>query len=127
MEGLEKAGELVTASTLCNACGDVCPVKIPIPSLIRRLRDESHSPASDSLVKGHGSKHTPIEHLVWKAWARMNTVPLLREANEKIMGTVGNKIPSIGPLKAWKSARTAPKFAQKSLHQLAREKGVRNE
>ena len=43
MEGLEKAGELITASTLCNACGDVCPVKIPIPSLIRRLRDESHS------------------------------------------------------------------------------------
>jgi L-lactate dehydrogenase complex protein LldF len=127
IEGLEKAGELVTASSLCNACGDVCPVKIPIPSLIRRLRNESHSSAATSHVKDHGSKHNPIEHLVWKAWVRMNTVPLLREANEKIMGAVGNKMPSVGPLRAWKSARTAPKFAKKSLHQLAREKGVRNE
>ena len=127
IEGLEKAGELVTASSLCNACGDVCPVKIPIPSLIRRLRDESHSSAASSPVKGHGNERASIEHLVWKAWARMNTVPLLREANEKIMGTIGNKMPSVGPLRAWKSARTAPKFAKKSLHQLAREKGVRNE
>jgi L-lactate dehydrogenase complex protein LldF len=127
IEGLEKAGELVTASSLCNACGDVCPVKIPIPSLIRRLRNESHSSAATSHVKDHGSKHNPIEHLVWKAWVRMNTVPLLREANDKIMGAVGNKMPSVGPLRAWKSARTAPKFAKKSLHQLAREKGVRNE
>jgi L-lactate dehydrogenase complex protein LldF len=127
MEGLEKAGELVTASTLCNACGDVCPVKIPIPSLIRRLRDECYSSAATSPVEGHGCKRNPMESLVWRAWARMNTVPLLREANEKIMGVVGNKIPPVGPLRAWTRVRTAPRFARKSLHQLAREKGVRDE
>ncbi len=127
MEGLEKAGDLVTASSLCNACGEVCPVKIPIPSLIRRLRDESYSSAATSPVKGHGCKRNPIESLAWKAWARMNTVPLLREANEKIMGKLGNILPSVGPLRAWTTVRTAPRFAKKSLHRLAREKGVRDE
>jgi L-lactate dehydrogenase complex protein LldF len=31
MEGLEEAGVLATASSLCGACGEVCPVRIPIP------------------------------------------------------------------------------------------------
>lgn len=30
---------LVTASTLCGACADVCPVKIPIPQLLRKSRE----------------------------------------------------------------------------------------
>jgi L-lactate dehydrogenase complex protein LldF len=127
MEGLEKAGDLVTASSLCNACGEVCPVKIPIPSLIRRLRDESQSSDASSTVEGHGCKRTPAESLVWKAWARMNTVPLLRQAGETIMGTLGNRMPPVGPLRAWTSARKPPRFASKSLHQLVREEGIRNE
>ena len=42
MEGLDRAGVLATASSLCGACAEVCPVKIPIPGLIRRLRSESY-------------------------------------------------------------------------------------
>ncbi len=32
------ARELPYASTLCGACADVCPVKIPIPTILRHLR-----------------------------------------------------------------------------------------
>lgn len=37
--GLEKALDLPHASTLCNQCGVVCPVKIPLPDLLRKLRE----------------------------------------------------------------------------------------
>jgi L-lactate dehydrogenase complex protein LldF len=50
MEGLERAGVLATASSLCGACGEVCPVKIPIPDLIRRLRNESYDQEGSAVV-----------------------------------------------------------------------------
>src|SRR5215471_4196263 len=38
--GLEHALDLPMASTMCNQCGVVCPVKIPLPDLQRKLREE---------------------------------------------------------------------------------------
>ncbi len=38
--GLENALELPQASTLCNQCGVVCPVRIPLPDLLRKLREQ---------------------------------------------------------------------------------------
>src|SRR5688572_18848968 len=38
--GLENALDLPHASTLCNQCGVVCPVKIPLPDLLRKLREQ---------------------------------------------------------------------------------------
>lgn len=38
--GLENALDLPHASTLCNQCGVVCPVKIPLPDLMRKLREK---------------------------------------------------------------------------------------
>jgi L-lactate dehydrogenase complex protein LldF len=38
MLGTPTARELPYASTLCGACADVCPVKIPIPTILRHLR-----------------------------------------------------------------------------------------
>ena len=38
--GLKDALDLPQAATLCNACGVVCPVKIPLPDLMRHLREK---------------------------------------------------------------------------------------
>jgi L-lactate dehydrogenase complex protein LldF len=38
LEGMEHAHNLLDASTLCGACADVCPVRVPIPHLLRELR-----------------------------------------------------------------------------------------
>ncbi len=38
-QGLEHALDLPHASTLCGACAVVCPVKIPLPDLLRQLRE----------------------------------------------------------------------------------------
>ena len=37
--GIENALDLPQASTFCNQCGVVCPVKIPLPDLMRKLRE----------------------------------------------------------------------------------------
>ena len=39
--GLEHAKDLPSASTMCNQCGVVCPVKIPLPDLQRKLREKA--------------------------------------------------------------------------------------
>jgi L-lactate dehydrogenase complex protein LldF len=39
--GLENAQDLPAASTLCNQCGVVCPVRIPLPDLQRKLREQA--------------------------------------------------------------------------------------
>ncbi|HEY3565453.1 MAG TPA: LutB/LldF family L-lactate oxidation iron-sulfur protein [Casimicrobiaceae bacterium] len=38
--GLANALDLPYASTMCNQCGVVCPVKIPLPDLQRKLREQ---------------------------------------------------------------------------------------
>ncbi len=40
--GLEATADLATASSLCGACAEVCPVRIPIPQLLVRLRGEAN-------------------------------------------------------------------------------------
>ena len=37
--GVEKAVDLPQAATLCGQCSVVCPVKIPLPDLLRKLRE----------------------------------------------------------------------------------------
>ena len=40
--GLPAARHLPDASSLCGRCEAVCPVRIPIPRMLRRLRERSH-------------------------------------------------------------------------------------
>ncbi len=40
LRGLDAAGSLPFASTLCGACAEVCPVKIDIPRVLVHLRNE---------------------------------------------------------------------------------------
>jgi L-lactate dehydrogenase complex protein LldF len=37
--GVDKAGHLPNASTLCGRCESVCPVRIPLPKLMRHWRE----------------------------------------------------------------------------------------
>ena len=124
LEGLGKAGELAGASSLCQACGEVCPVRIPLPDLIRRMRREGVGQGADCCVRDYGSKRSALESLAWKAWALVNTNPRLNALNNMFLGKLGNHLPQLGPLAAWTTGRTAPRFAPKNLHQLADEEGL---
>jgi L-lactate dehydrogenase complex protein LldF len=127
IEGLPAAGDLATASTLCNACEEVCPVRIPIPTLIRRVRNESYDASDAAAMPGHGYRRNLMEIITWKTWALVNSRPALNRLIIKLAGRLGRLMPAIGPLKAWTQVRSRPRFAPKSLHQLIREKGVPND
>lgn len=55
--GLEATADLPEASSLCGRCEEVCPVRIPLPSLLRKWRNHA---------KG---KRPFTERLVFRLWA----------------------------------------------------------
>ena len=59
--GLEKAGKLPFASSLCGACGDVCPVKIDIPHQLVHLRYRA--------VNEPSPMNSIVERVTWTLWA----------------------------------------------------------
>jgi L-lactate dehydrogenase complex protein LldF len=59
--GLEQAAALPFASSLCGACGEVCPVKIDIPHQLVHLRSRAVSEPSPM--------NKPLERLTWRLWA----------------------------------------------------------
>jgi len=42
MVGFDEGGDLPNVSTLCGRCEAVCPMSIPLPGLLRRLRERQH-------------------------------------------------------------------------------------
>jgi L-lactate dehydrogenase complex protein LldF len=54
-------------------------VQIPIPDLIRRLRNESYDQDGSAVVAGGGYKKNLAETMVWKGWELANRSPLLNE------------------------------------------------
>jgi len=54
--GLERTHDLPHASSLCGACGDVCPVRIPLPDLLlthrRRAVEQGLAPRGEGLGMG---------------------------------------------------------------------------
>ena len=68
MMGMDKAGTLPFASTLCGACSEACPVKIDIPHQLVHLR---HRSVNEPSPMNHIS-----ERLLWVAWAFAMRGPL---------------------------------------------------
>jgi L-lactate dehydrogenase complex protein LldF len=77
--GLEATKDLPTASSLCGACSEVCPVGIPIPDLLMQLRRAAkHDPApGQPPLAGQGSAKDWKEALAWRSWAWLNERPRL--------------------------------------------------
>jgi len=127
LEGLDCAGDQPHASSLCGACAEVCPVQIPIPNLLARLRAEAVEPSSDA-VRGGGAARSLIETWGWRGSTLLFTSPLLYGVVARLGGWFGNLMPGWLPMiNRWTRFRTKPHFAPKSLHALAREKGYDHE
>ncbi len=86
LEGYENAAELPYACTLCGACDDVCPGKIPLHSLVAEHR-------KNIIAGGYNS---PVERGVYHAAANMMSImPLYRVLTCKV-GAFGMKTLSGG-------------------------------
>ena len=123
MEGLAKRGEMPHACTMCNACVEICPVKIPIVEIMGRLRAEAVHPGN--AVKDAGARASKAEALVWKGWSATYASPTAYRFATALLAKLGNAAPASLPLlKEWTNVRSKPRFAARTLHDLAREKGV---
>jgi L-lactate dehydrogenase complex protein LldF len=124
IEGLATRSELPGASSLCGACGEVCPVAIPIPSILLRLREAAVT-SSDGAVKDAGSARHRSEAFAWAVWRRIHASSGTYRVMSWAASHFGRFLPAnLGPLKAWTQVRSKPRFARKSLHELAREEGL---
>lgn len=50
LKGLDNATPLPNASTFCGRCEEVCPMGIPLPRMLRTLREEQHHQHLDPLA-----------------------------------------------------------------------------
>ena len=101
--GLEQAPSLPHASSLCGACTEACPVKIPLHELLLDLR-------RDLVEEGVASRFERLAFTLWSlAWSskagyRLSTG--LARLGQPLAGKVG-------PGRAWASGRTLPRLAKR--------------
>ena len=122
MMGLEATKDLPTASSLCGACGEVCPVRIPIPELLIRLRTEAQRAPDESVehsLRGQGAAHSLSEQMAWRAFTGI----FGNRTTYKLFGWAATRFRALTPSqKAWAQNHTPLKPAKKTLHQLMMEK-----
>ena len=103
--GLKKAGKLPFASSLCGACGEVCPVKIDIPHQLVHLRHRA--------VNEPSPMRSFSERLLWLTWSWFMAGP--RRYNLAMWGVrwgvrMAKYLPwHPGKLGAWTRGRELPK------------------
>jgi L-lactate dehydrogenase complex protein LldF len=101
--GLEQAPALPHASSLCGACTDACPVKIPLHDLLLDLR-------ADLAEGGIASRAERLGFTLWSfAWSspfgyRLSTA--LARLGQPVSGRVG-------PGRIWARGRTFPRLSRR--------------
>jgi L-lactate dehydrogenase complex protein LldF len=97
LQDTPEAKELSGASSLCAACWQACPVKIPLQDLLLLLRARRKPEARAA------------EHAAWKAWAAAWSSPRTYRASTRLAATAARIVPeSLGP-RAWSRSRTLPR------------------
>ncbi len=115
--GLDNALDLPHAATLCGQCQVVCPVKIPLPDLLRKLREKQFE-----------RRLRPwYERVALKAWAYVALRPPLYRAASRMLVRVlawmggGRALIRTLPLASgWTDHRDFPAPDGKTFHELYR-------
>jgi len=128
INGLDDSGYLADVSSLCGACVEVCPVKIPITNILLRLRKNKVR----KKIKIRKIRYNIFEEIklifFWKIWAIIFANPILYRLKNFLISKIIYLSSSYFPIvREWTIVRALPKFPKKSLHQLVREKGFSGE
>lgn len=113
LDGYESHHDLPYASTLCGACTEVCPVKIPLHEQLIRHREiiieEGHKTAIPEKVMMKGFAQwasTPVAYKMSTSMARTALKPWYKD--EKISN-------GPGPMKGWTNTRNFPAPSKKTF------------
>jgi len=122
MLGLDATYPLAFASTLCGACAEVCPVRIPITDILVRLRNEAQArPGSaDASLRGSGAGRTSLSTVIWKVWSLIYS----RLRIYRITSWFMSRGHALSPTDqgAWTRCRTPLQPAPKRLRDLLKER-----
>jgi len=117
--GLDKAIDLPHAATLCGQCQVVCPVKIPLPELLRKLRERQ-------VDRGLRPWTERAALMAW-GWAARN--PSLYRAGSRLaarllkwMGGARGRIRKLPLAGGWTDQRDFPAPSGRTFHELYRER-----
>ena len=113
--GIEEAAPLPNASTLCGRCESVCPVKIPLPKMLRQWREREFAQRLTPSVWRTGL-------LLW-AWVaqRPALYHRLSEVASRTLGWVGGgrgRFRSLPFAGGWTAVRDLPAPEGHSFHSL---------
>ncbi len=122
--GLDATADLPTASSLCGACGEVCPVRIPIPQLLVRLRTEANRAPDEQVahrLRGQGANRSRGEQLIWRFWSGAFSHPRVY----RFFRWSATRLRALTPARqmGWTQHRLPLKPAPRSLSDLLRERG----
>ncbi|MBT0883758.1 iron-sulfur cluster-binding protein, partial [Campylobacter sp. 2018MI13] len=60
--GMKEHGDILSLCSLCGRCSEGCPVKIPLDSMIRKLRRDKIGEAGDNAPLGANElEHSAME------------------------------------------------------------------
>jgi L-lactate dehydrogenase complex protein LldF len=117
--GIENAGDLPNAATFCGECQVVCPVKIPLPDLMRKLREKQFDQALRPWSERWSIK-------LWSfAVKRPRLYAFLSAFGARVAARMGGKdklIHSLPGLDGWTQGRDMPAPEGKTFRALYRDR-----
>lgn len=121
--GLDDTHNLPTASSLCGACAEVCPVRIPIPDLLIRWRTEAQRSPKEQVanpIRGQGAAHSLSEQMAWRLFSGVAS----HAFGYRMATKMATSLRALTPKKqlGWTQNHVPLRPAAKTLHQLVQEK-----
>jgi L-lactate dehydrogenase complex protein LldF len=119
--GVDKAGHLPNASTFCGRCESVCPMRIPLPRMMRHWREREFERGLNPATQRYGLK-------LWAFFARRPAlyrlatslfVPLLSALSPR-----KGRFSSLPLAGGWTKHRDFPAPERRTFMQQARERGL---
>jgi L-lactate dehydrogenase complex protein LldF len=120
--GLQEAGNLPNASTFCGRCESVCPVKIPLPKMMRHWREREFAAKLSPRAYRHG-----LALWAWMA-QRPGLYHFVAAAAGRLLGWAGRyrgRFRSLPLAAGWTTARDMPAPEGRSFHSLWAERQKR--
>ncbi|WP_159887158.1 LutB/LldF family L-lactate oxidation iron-sulfur protein [Paenibacillus puerhi] len=106
--------DIANASSLCGACYEACPVKIPLHDMLVSLRRRKVEAGYDNKMETIGMKGFAV---ITGQSGRMGAMLKLGKLGQKLVARDGGIRIKLGPLKGWNSYRVTPMLPKQTFRE----------